>query len=730
MRKKFTIASELLRELGERLVGRPHIALAELVKNAYDADATTVTIRVDEDLLEVRDDGHGMDQKDIEQRWLRIGSPHKRTQEVSEEQQRPLTGSKGVGRLAVQFLGRELELVTRRRNGKEATVTIDWDEAIEQAEELTEVQVELKVSDRPKVFAANERGTIVRIRRLAHAWTTDEVNELAREVWTLQPPRPTGEDDSGFRIELVSPYEDVQEEFDRQMNAVLTLWEARIVGKIVRKGTNRHPARVSLALEYKDGPRFAEEYGPQRVRTESGEMSGEPLAAWLGAVEFEILVFDFRRRQKHGIRVGAAREYLSEHGGVHIYDRSFHLPYYGPSEDWLGIEADHAHRLKRSKLLPKEMHVERALNDLPTTTRIFGTVKIDTARERQLAVAAGAVTAETLAIQISRDRLVDNRAFEALRSVVRWALDYYAFRTRQRNAKRELAEGGTERLTEPVARALEIIDDHEDELPSKLYVRLRSTVESLTTVAEQKERSLEARTNLLAVLASAGISALALDHEMNRQLAALEIAAKAFASAGRQDARHFADRVLATVNHIRNLRGSFGYVASAPNRERVRRLKARAVLEDVVENSLVFLRGVDIEHDDLAPDLRLPAGTYAEWFALFQNLLTNAVNAMLDADEKRLVVRSARRRGWEVVDVLDTGVGVDVETSEELFEPFERRLEISADRRELVVGGTGLGLTIVRTIAETRGFRVRFVDPPADARDFNTCVEIAWKESR
>ena len=41
----FTIDAALLRELGERLVGKPHIALAELVKNSYDADATEVTIK-------------------------------------------------------------------------------------------------------------------------------------------------------------------------------------------------------------------------------------------------------------------------------------------------------------------------------------------------------------------------------------------------------------------------------------------------------------------------------------------------------------------------------------------------------------------------------------------------------------------------------------------------------------------------------------------------------------
>ena len=58
----FTIDAELLRELGERLVGKPHIALAELVKNSYDADATEVTIKFapNKDSIEIRDNGHGM----------------------------------------------------------------------------------------------------------------------------------------------------------------------------------------------------------------------------------------------------------------------------------------------------------------------------------------------------------------------------------------------------------------------------------------------------------------------------------------------------------------------------------------------------------------------------------------------------------------------------------------------------------------------------------------------
>lgn len=70
---------------------------------------------------------------------------------------------------------------------------------------------------------------------------------------------------------------------------------------------------------------------------------------------------------------------------------------------------------------------------------------------------------------------------------------------------------------------------------------------------------------------------------------------------------------------------------------------------------------------------------------------------------------------------------MDLESSDQLFEPFVRKLEISSERRELGVGGSGLGLTIVRMIADRVGCRVAFVEP---SRGFTTCFELAWKEQR
>src|SRR5262249_16514803 len=109
---QFSVDARLLRELGERLVGRPHIALAELIKNAYDADARTVDISFSDDQIVVSDDGHGMSETDFVQRWMRIGTGRTEKGGTSRELKRAMTGSKGVGRLAAQLLAHELEVVT------------------------------------------------------------------------------------------------------------------------------------------------------------------------------------------------------------------------------------------------------------------------------------------------------------------------------------------------------------------------------------------------------------------------------------------------------------------------------------------------------------------------------------------------------------------------------------------------------------------------------------------
>ena len=107
----FTIESRILRELGERLVKQPEVALLELVKNAYDADATTCIVDYDVPTsIAVQDDGVGMTLEQFTQGWMRIGTSSKEAVALSDRYLRFITGEKGIGRFAVRFLGRQLHL--------------------------------------------------------------------------------------------------------------------------------------------------------------------------------------------------------------------------------------------------------------------------------------------------------------------------------------------------------------------------------------------------------------------------------------------------------------------------------------------------------------------------------------------------------------------------------------------------------------------------------------------
>lgn len=113
----FTVDSALLRELGEKLVETVHLALAELVKNSYDADATLVDIIFSTDRkgqmqIIISDNGTGMNFEDIQKYWMRIATTNKVDQRVSKVFGRPLSGAKGIGRFSCRRLGSHLTIIT------------------------------------------------------------------------------------------------------------------------------------------------------------------------------------------------------------------------------------------------------------------------------------------------------------------------------------------------------------------------------------------------------------------------------------------------------------------------------------------------------------------------------------------------------------------------------------------------------------------------------------------
>ena len=722
----FTIDSHLLQELGERLVGRHYIALGELVKNAYDADANHCEIVVSEEEIEVWDDGHGMTFQEFRDFWMRIGTTNKLQQQHSRTFGRPLTGSKGIGRLAVQFLGREVEIITTSvgDGGQRVHATVDWDAAVD-AGELTKAKARYTLSDNTETYAKGSRtGTKIVLKRLNHDWAheaadgSSPLRDLAREVWMLQAPfaEPLGETEPAsqtFRIELIAFDEEMEQAFRSQLAGVLELWDAKIEGRI-RDGAKTKSCHIVVRFRDDDLYEVA-------IPFENGVVH---------SCDFEIRVFKLWGKQPGGITVHDARNYFREFGGVHVYDTGFRLPFYGIEQDWLGIQSDHAHRLSVSKLLPRELNIPLAMHDLPTSERLFGVVNVNTKSEMECAGRDAKREGNFLKINIGRDRLVDNPAYRELKRVVRWSIDYYATRYQVRQDHEVSRLRPSEPSQPKLERLRQTIDEVGSELPPVLHEKLVMEVDDYYESVQSESRYVGRQAALLAPLAAAGLASLGFEHESNRQMRRLERLVRRLGQLDeRRTSREELEEVVRSlqewVKQHREMRSLFSSLTREEDREDLRRLRVKPTVKIVLRNTRPLLRRIETEADEIPDELLLPLGTMADWQALLQNVLVNASNATSDSPVKLVrITGGLMGRASSYLQVSDTGSGVERDSSSKLFEPFERRMEVSEERRSFGLAGMGLGLTIVRMICETRRCGYGFTQPEDG---FATTFRMTWR---
>lgn len=716
----FQADSALIRELGERLVGAPHIALAELVKNAYDADATKCRIRLEAERIVVSDNGHGMTEDEFRDRWMTIGTSNKRKNGQSRYLRRNVSGSKGVGRLSAQFLAHRMQLVTVPREGGTGALhaLIDWDQAVA-ADKLTEAEAlfRMEAVARTEFPEGSASGTTVVMEVLKSLWSEEDVKKLGRDLWMLQSPFPgygrsksSRTEASDFEIQFETTRPGLDDSFDEQVRSAIENDHATITGECYR----RSGKLISTAtVTFKDGEKFTAEF--------------EDDTAFVASARWQIRVYNLRGRQANGIAVEEARDYFRQFG-VMMVDAGFRLPFYGATNDWLGIEYDHSHRMKTSKLLPDSMRVERALNDLPSQGRLLGIVAIDTGAEEREADEVQLETGDYLKILVTRDRLIDNKAFEQLRRTVRRSLDFYATRQRIRVARTEDIKRPDQSPAVGIRRLDQLIDDAIVLYPDDETIEaIRDEALVLQESIDQQLAADDAARSLLGPLASAGMAALAMEHENAKEV---RIARSHIGSlrrianeSGNEKVGAIATELETWLKRFEATRRLFSPLLNAEDRDVVEPLAVGPVLEETIRGVSALIPNVKFDVN-VPRNLNLPSATFAEWYALFQNVMINAANAMVDIPQARVLIVGERDDRFSTIRISDVGSGIDLERAGKLFAPFERAQSASDERRSLGLGGMGLGLTIVRMIADQRGCTVGFVEPEPG---FGTTFEMRWR---
>lgn len=433
----FRPRARVLQLLGDELIGSPRLAVFELVKNAYDADANAVVVRIDlssgaEPTISVTDDGDGMSLDLIRSVWLVPGDDHRRRQREegrrSPKHHRLPLGEKGLGRFAVHKLGNRIEVTTRAAGRHECVVDIDWNELIERPF-LDEAPV--TVRERPaKLFVGGSTGTRIRIRELrGPEWKRGEVRRLANQITSICSPF---EEPGGFRARLEAPGNEAWIADLPDFNEILrrATWEFSF--RLAEDG------RFDFDYEFRKVPGLDLE--GREVTTRGGRMKLPPAkrggrasdnvvanvdtTRGIGPLSGRFHVFDRDREVLR--RLGDTRlmtGYLDEHGGVRVYRDGIRVYNYGEQgDDWLGLDLRRVNiptrRISRNIVLGAiHLSMESSVKLIEKTNR-EGFVENDAcARLRDIVLGALGALEEERQVDKERIRQLTKKPTDAVSSI-------------------------------------------------------------------------------------------------------------------------------------------------------------------------------------------------------------------------------------------------------------------------------------------------------------------------
>jgi signal transduction histidine kinase len=342
--------ARLVHTIGSELISSDRVALTELVKNGYDADAGNVLVRFEAPLtkgggaLWVIDDGEGMSEDVIRNAWLEPAHSHRRRNELSSRLSRVVLGEKGIGRFAAARLSDTFELFSRRGQ-TEVSLRLRWADFADESKYLDEVRIRWDVGA-PKVVTPgglagkiwaraglgtlSRHGTALRMSGLRAEWSSQAVSDLRTELSRLIAPKPAGTKDEPFQIHLDVP--DELKEFRGLIEVPAALRRPRylLTAKVDADGL----ATLTFKINRQDPKSLAKNLAVQLRQ-----------APRCGPFTFEMRVWDRDRDAMSELadRLSTSsadiRRALDESAGVSVYRDGFRVfPYGERGNDWLGLD--------------------------------------------------------------------------------------------------------------------------------------------------------------------------------------------------------------------------------------------------------------------------------------------------------------------------------------------------------------------------------------------------------
>lgn len=717
--RKIRPYARLLTMLGEQLIKNERIALIELIKNAYDADAMWVKVSfvgfdesynfTNKSKIIIEDSGHGMSATIIEKHWLNPATPEKNIRKKTKrttEKGRVIQGDKGIGRFAILKLGRKINIITRAKgediehvigydfskydddflseDGKDKELFID-DLDVSLMSRTPEVIVKENISLGIRKFNRLPQGTRIEISDLKGSWSEKKVEAVYRDISRLesiftQKVNKAKEKDFEVWIYKDRAPQTFQEEYVEKLNFLL---EERSVFRIekglydedkqeFRFTLNSIPRVLKLSDPQITGLNvFAERFG-------KGAKELKHRKTDCGSFDFGFFIFDFGanapakysldKKDKEVIR--AHRIYLYR-DGIRVY------PYGEPDDDWLGIDI-HRGTVGAAQFLSND--------------QVVGYVNISQQRNPKLKdktnreglIEEGNATDDFIALLRTMLRYIREHDYKKYRFDIQSKVAQDVFRTEQ--VQKEFND--LKIINKDNIKALNLI--HRAEIAYKAerqyLVRRAETTEDLAGVGLSVET---ASHDVMAIMGKAmssidGLISAAMHDDLDQNELNKEL----------QTLRGMLSFVEAQLKDIQLLFKS--------SKQRRKSIRVKDILEKVerIYRGLLKKENINLSIQQSGTPL-IAKTTDAVLLQLLLNLFDNAVYWLQQTAQKEKIIKISLDGYKSMMIFSDNGPGVNKEDAPYIFEPF-----YSGKGED----GRGLGLYIARQLLERNDYAIELAE--------------------
>lgn len=721
---RFSVDAGIINRLGNELVGRHETAVAELVKNAYDADATQVNLYFENTekrggRLTIIDDGHGMNREQLIFGFMKISSSDKIHNPKSPSYKRIRAGQKGIGRFATHRLGNYLTLISQTKNDVDAIkIMIDWSYyKIDQDINLISNKIE-------RIKKERKEGTTIIIDDLRDSWTEGAIKRSFRYISEILQPFPLSKklvknnNDPGFKANYYKGTPEVNTPLIDELSGFFQHAIAEIEGYVDNGGDGFYNIISNkLKIEDKIYP-----IGKNKRNDKYQSFSS------LKDIHIKVFYYIYYISQIPKQIESYIRSNAEDYGGIRLYRNGFRvLPYAEKDNDWLGLDASVR---RRSYLQPH------------SNVNFFGFIEIMDQN--------GEIFQELS----SREGLLENEAFNELKDFAYKVLTDATLKintardvktkTGQKNwvpkKPKEILENVAAKLEEVATKKEQKKENKPDEndfqngeddsdFSSDDFREFAKKIKDASEEQEKETKELLQEIQLLRILSSLGLIIGEFIHEIKHHLDAFELDIHALIKdhSDKQDVLKKLERLALNSSSFRTYTAYFDKAISENVNRELQSIEIRDVVKPFYKVAIPTCERIGIELIDyqfIGYDLFTCPMHKSEWASILFNFFSNSKKAIKRAGVNgKIFIQAGKRENVIYLDFSDNGDGIPIENYDKIFNPFFTTSSPSgkyADEIEEMTG-TGLGLKIVKDIIDGYGGDI-YVKEPVEG--FSTTIRI------